>query len=120
MKFKTVYFMSIIFTLLGVCFLFFFKDKMIYILYGYDINLITNYTAESFEAVEETYMARLIAFYLVFGVTLLCLILSCIAVYLRIFLSYYFTQITLIMSLLLSLMYSWILVITLFMPRRIF
>jgi hypothetical protein len=120
MKFKTAYLITIILSLLGVIFLFFFKDKMIYLLYGYDLSVMTDYTAESFEAVKETYIARLLGFYLVFGITFSCLILSCIAIYLRIFLRYYLTQISLIGSLLLSLLYFWILIITLFMPRRIF
>jgi hypothetical protein len=93
---------------------------MIYLLYGYNLNVMTDYTVESFEAVRRTYIARLLGFYLVFGVTFLCFVLSCIAIYLRIFLRYYLTQIALIVSLLLSLFYFWILVITLFMPRRSF
>lgn len=117
MKFKTAYLITIILSFFGIFFLIFLKDKMIYLLYGYDLSIMGAYTAEAFQAVHKTYFARFWTFITFFGITVLCFVLSCIAIHRRIYLSYYLTHIALIFSLLLSLFYGWLFILSLIVPR---
>ena len=95
----------------------FLNNKLAYFLFGYDSNIVNEYTAVSFQAVKETYPARMFGFLMVYAVTVLCLILSCVAIYRRTYLRFYLTQISLIFSFLLSLFYTWLLVIAMIVPR---
>lgn len=119
MKFRRAYLITIILSFLGIFFVLFLNTKLAYFLNGYDSNVVNEYTAKSFQAVRETYPARMFGILIVYAITILCLILSCVAIYRRIYLSYYLTQISLIFSVLLSLFYTWLLIIAMVVPRGI-
>lgn len=118
MNFKTIYLITIILMVSGVFFLI-FKDPLIYLFYGYDPSIIGKYTAESSLANQKTFFLKRLSYYIVTGITILCFVFSCIAIYRKIFLSYYLTEISFIISLLLSLFYLFGLIILGIMPKRV-
>jgi Sec-independent protein secretion pathway component TatC len=104
-EFKVVYLTSIILSLFGVVFLYFIKDPLFYYLYGFSPELIGSAESEAWTAHEVTLQARLISSYFFMADTVICLFLSFAALYKRIYLKYHLTQIGLVTSLLLSLLY---------------
>lgn len=119
MSLKTVYLVTIALSFLGVFFLFFLKDPLIYIFYGYEPTIAKEYSAAGFQAIERTFMARFSLFMLVFIITFLCFVLSCISIHRRIEIGFYIPQISLILSFVLSLFYFFLLVLCLITPSRI-
>jgi hypothetical protein len=120
MIFKTFYLTTIVFALFGIIFLPYFKDPLVYWLYGYSLDLIRGSTAEAYMVNEITSPARLLLTYIVIAITFLCFIFSCIAMYKKIFVDYYLTPIVLVISFLLSLFYIFAMVLARITPTRSF
>lgn len=116
MKFKKVYLLVIILTLLGFLFNLFLRDKMVYLFYGYDLSIFETDAFESFQAVNETYLVRSILFSLTFIITFLCFVISCVAAYWRIYTRYFFTYLVIAFNLLILFIYF----ISFTIPRRSF
>jgi len=109
----------LVLTVVGVFYVFFIKDPMIYRFYGYDPSIVREYTPESFLAVERTARARIICLLLVFGITMGCFLLSCLAVVRQIHFNYFLVRIGLVISLLLSLLYAILFILGASIPSRI-
>ncbi len=115
-KIKTAYITTVLLALFGLFFLAFVSQPLIYFLYGYDTNVISAYTAESFKAVHETFFARRLVFYIVLGCIFLCFVFSVITVIYRIHFSYYFNLVVLVVSFLFLLLFG----IAMMIPTRAF
>lgn len=114
MKFKYVYLGFIVVTLLGFIFLMFFRDKAVYILYGYDPGLIGRGSREAYEAFDKTLFARQVLYYLIVGSTAVCLVFSCVAVYFKVYVEYYFSHFIFLICVILIGLYT----IASVIPRR--
>ena len=116
MNFKRIYLTFIIFSIFGIFFIFFINQPLFYYLYGFSPNVINDYSAESFKANAVTFLARRLSSFVVWATITICLILSCYAVYKRIFMRYFFSPIILVLTLLLFLFYLLAFILSLITP----
>ncbi|HEY0460724.1 MAG TPA: hypothetical protein VGC97_16420 [Pyrinomonadaceae bacterium] len=108
-EFRTIYSITIILTCFGLVFLITPMQPLIYVLYEYDPHIIGTSGVEEFQAVKETYPIIIMFFYFVTSITVLCSILSFIALFQRMYLkSYFITLMIFIFSALLTLFYWFI------------
>lgn len=111
---------SIISLLFGAAFLFFFNQKLVYILYGYDPSIVGTGTVMSMQAVRETWPGALTGYLIVFIGTLLILVASGISLVARNANSLAIASATFLLSFLLTVTYAYVLVVSLFVPKRFF
>lgn len=114
MTFRTMYKLMVIFSILGMFYLIFINEPLVYFLYGYDQNMIRAYTAESFTAFERTLPARRLGFYAVWAWIFLSWIFSFLAMIFEIRFKYYFNYIVFAVSMFFML----ILGVASMIPRR--
>ena len=98
-SFKFVYIGVIVLSLADFLFLLFFQERVIYSLYGYDAGLIRGSAPEAYEAFYRTLHARKFCYYVALGSTFASLILSGVAVYLRVYVTYFFSHLIFLVSL---------------------
>ena len=113
-RFKFVYIGVIVLSIAGFLFLLHFKEWVIYSLYGYDAGLFRGSSPEAYEAFNRTLPARKFCYYVALGSTFASLILSGIAVYLRVYVTYFFSHLIFVVSLV-QLFLFWVASI---IPRR--
>ena len=85
--FVTVYKFIIALFILDFIFSYFFSQRLIYYLYGYDTALMTAISNEAYEAENATKPAGMLVRYQFIGVTYLCCVFSAVAIYLRLYLN---------------------------------
>ncbi len=112
--FRAIYLLLIVLMLGGLVFNVQFRDSTFYWFYGYDPSIIGSAKVEAFQAARETSKARQLAYYLTLGMTILCLIFSAVAVYSKVYVSYYFSHIMFLISAVLLALYA----IASVIPRR--
>jgi peptidoglycan/LPS O-acetylase OafA/YrhL len=115
MYFKTIYVIAIGISLLAFAFMF-VRDPVIYYLYGYDPALIGSSAGEAFVAFKRTQLARDVFYFIALGAAIFTLVASCIAIYRRVYLDFYFSYFVCFANVLLLLAYF----IGLVIPKRSF
>ena len=116
MDFRKMYKLTVIFSILGIFYLYFVNEPLVYFLYGYDQSVIGAYTAESFMASEKTFLARRSAFYAVLAWTFLSWLFSLLSIFFEIRFKYNFNHIVFIFSSIFILLLG----IASIIPRRTF
>lgn len=116
---KWPYIWIIVVAITGLVFLVFFRNTFVYWLYGYDANLVKEYSAESFRMFRETAGAIHSTFWAVFGLTFLGLFYCLVALLHRVRLPYFLVQVAFCVTLILCLFYGLIFILTSAMPTRV-
>lgn len=112
MYLKRLLLITFVTSILGLVFLYTAMVPLVFSLYGYPAGLVNEFSAASFDAMEETFFARLTVFAIIFGNNLACLISALIALKRRIYLRFHLTQMAFAFSLILSLYYLVVLMVS--------
>jgi cytochrome b subunit of formate dehydrogenase len=105
MIFRVIYIVLIVLMFGGFIFHMLFRDSLVYMLHGYPPSIIGSGTPEDFEAARTTFGTSQLSFYLALGVAALCMIVSGVAIYRRVFIDYYINFIILALSIFLIVLY---------------
>lgn len=99
-EFRTIYLCLIVLFFADWFFQITLAEKLVYLWYGYSPAIIGTSDMEAFRAFDETLPAMKLLHSILLGVTFLCFVFSCIAIYLRLYLKFYFTFAVFILTLL--------------------